>query len=146
MLNCSRVLIIATLLSVGVACNSRRHAAGFRLPGDGNAERGQQTFVEFGCYSCHGVSGLNLPRPTAPPPAPVVLGGEVDEKVSDTYLLMAMMDPSYRLASFPKDQTSRGGLRMPNFAEKMTVRQMVDVVTFLQSRYVVLPPSPNSVD
>jgi len=67
--------------------------------------------------------------------------------MSDTYLVMAMIDPSYRLASFPKGQASHGGVsRMPNFGDRMTVRQMVDVATFLQSRYVVRQTSPNSVD
>lgn len=147
MSNSSRVLIIATVLSLGVACQARRQASlGFRLPADGNADRGKQTFVELGCHSCHGVSGMELPRPAVQPPAPVVLGGQVDEKVSDAYLVMAITDPSYRLSSFPKDQIPHNAPQMPSFADKMTVRQMVDVVTFLQSRYVVQQPSPNSVD
>jgi hypothetical protein len=49
----SRVLVIAALLSAGVACDSGRHSsAGFRLPQDGDAERGKLAFVELGCPSC----------------------------------------------------------------------------------------------
>lgn len=140
MLNCSRVLTIAALLSVGAACDSGRHSsAGFRLPADGNAERGRQAFVELGCHSCHGVSGVDLPRPTVQPPIPVVLGGEVYAKLSDAYIVTAMIYPSYQFAPYPKDQIMSGGIsRMPNYADRMTARQMIDVVTFLQSHYVVL--------
>jgi mono/diheme cytochrome c family protein len=47
------------------------------------------------------------------------------------------------LAPYPKDRIVSGGQsRMPHYAERMTVRQMTDIVAFLQSRYVVprLPP------
>ena len=143
MLNCSRVLVIAGLLSVGAACDSGRYSsAGFCLPADGNAERGRQAFVELGCPSCHGVSGVDLPRPTAQPSIPVVLGGEVHKRLSDAYLVTAMIYPSYQLAPYAKDQiTSDGISRMPSYSDRMTVRQMIDVVAFLQSRYIVLRPT-----
>jgi mono/diheme cytochrome c family protein len=139
MLNGSKVLVVAALLSVGAACNSGRYtSAGFRLPADGNPERGRQAFVNLGCNSCHAVQGVDLPKPTVQPPVPVTLGGEVDEKLSDAYLVTSMIYPSYELAPYPKDQITSGGVsRMPNYADKLTVRQMVDVVAFLQSRYVV---------
>lgn len=145
MLNGSKVFVVATLLSVGAACNSGRYSsAGFQLPADGNPERGRQAFVNLGCNSCHGVSGVDLPSPTAQPPVPVTLGGEVDKRLSDAYLVTSMIYPAYELAPYPKDQITSGGVsRMPNYADTMTVRQMVDVVAFLQSNYVVRQPPPN---
>jgi L-cysteine S-thiosulfotransferase len=145
MSNCSRVLIITALLSAGTACDSGRYSsAGFRLPPNADGERGKRAFVELGCPSCHRVSGMDLPSPTVQPAVPVVLGGEVDKKLSDAYLLTAMIYPSHQLAPAPKDQIATGGVsRMPDFTDKMTVRQAVDVVGFLQSRYTVRQTLPN---
>lgn len=145
MLNGSKALIVVTLLSVGAGCNSGRYStAGFRLPADGNPERGKQAFMQLGCHSCHEVSGADLPRPTVQPPVPVTLGGQVDRKLSDAYLVTSMINPSYDLAPYPKDQISSGGVsRMPNYADKMSVRQMVDVVAFLQTKYVIRQMPPN---
>jgi mono/diheme cytochrome c family protein len=139
MLKFSIVFSIVLLFSVGVACKSERHSSvGFRVPADGSAERGRQAFVELRCNSCHKVAGVDLPGPAVQPSAPVVLGGEVDEKLSDAYLVAVMIHAS--------EQHTAGSGRMPNFADKITVRQMVDVIAFLQSRYKVKPALPNTLD
>lgn len=145
MLHRSKVWALATLLGAGVACDSGRHSsAGFHLPADGDVERGKVAFVALGCHSCHQVSGVDLPRPTVQPPVPVVLGGEVDKELSDAYILTSMLDPNYQLAKYPKDRITTGGQsRMPHYADKMTGRQFIDVVRFLQSRYTVRQPQPN---
>jgi hypothetical protein len=89
------------------------------------------------------VSGVDLPKPTVQPPVPVVLGGEIDQKLSDAYLVTSMIYPSYRLAPYPKEQITSGGIsRMPNYADRMTARQIIDVVAFLQSHYVVRQRPP----
>jgi sulfur-oxidizing protein SoxX len=90
---------------------------------------------------------MDLPRPTVQPPVPVVLGGEVGRRLSDAYLMTAMIYPSYQLVPYPRNQitsTSGGVSRMPNYADRMTVRQMIDVVAFLQSRYVVRKMVPEA--
>lgn len=138
----SKMLLIATLVSAGAACDSGRHSTrGFRLPADGDSERGRQAFVTLGCHECHGVSGMDLPEPTARDPVP--LGGEVAKKLSDAYLLTAMINPNYQLAPYDRAAITRNGAsRMPNYSDRMTVRQAEDVVAFLQSRYVERPPMP----
>ena len=58
--------------------------------------------------------------------------------MTDGYLVTSIIYPSYQLASYPKEQiTANGESRMPHYADKMTVRQLTDIVAFLQSRYVV---------
>lgn len=143
----SRLFLVAALLGAGVACDSGRHTtAGFRLPGDGNADRGKQAFVELGCNSCHAVIGTDLSRPTVQPAVPVFLGGEINKRLSDGYLVTAMINPSHQFAPQPKDQIMKAGLsRMPGYADRMTVRQMVDVVAFLQANYTVRPSMPDYV-
>ncbi len=139
MLRFWRLLPIAVLLGGAVACDSGRHSsAGFRLPADGDIERGRAVFLAMGCPQCHQVPGTDLPRPTVQPPVPVALGGELTHELTDGYLVTSIIHPSYRLAHYPKDQILAGGKsRMPSYADELTMRQLTDLVTFLQSRYTV---------
>ena len=138
-----KLLPIVALLAGAVACDSGRHSsAGFRLPFDGDVEKGRATFVAKGCNQCHEVAGVDLPKPTIQPPVPVVLGGTVSREVTDGYLVTSIINPSYVLAPYPRELITAGGKsRMPDYTERMTVRELVDTVAFLQSRYTVRPPT-----
>jgi L-cysteine S-thiosulfotransferase len=139
MLHRTKLAALMALLGAAVGCDSGRHTtAGFHLP-EGNVEQGKVAFVALGCNSCHAVTGVDLPKPMVQPAVPVVLGGEVPEKLSDAYIVTSMIDPSYQLApAYPKDQITAGGQsRMPHYADKMTVRQLIDVTAFLQSNYAI---------
>lgn len=142
MLRFSQLLPIVVLLGGAVACDSGRHSsAGFRLPANGDVERGKVAFVQLGCNHCHEVSGMDLPKPTVQPPVPVVLGGMVPSEVTDGYLVTSIINPSYVLAPYPKETiAARGKSRMPDYSSTMTVAQLVDTVAFLQSRYTVERP------
>ncbi len=142
----SGFLVVAALALASAACSSGRHSASaFHLPPDGDVERGKTAFVALGCNECHEVSGADLPRPTVQPPVPVTLGGVLDTRLSDAYLVTSIVYPSYDLAPHPKAQIANGGQsRMPHdYAGRMTVRQLTDIVAFLQSRYIV-PRLPES--
>lgn len=133
-------LAVVSLLGASLACDAGRHTtAGFRLPPDGDVVRGQAAFVQFGCSECHRVVGANVPEPTVQPPVPVVLGGEINNRYSDAYLVTSIIYPSYELASYPKEQITTGGQsRMPHdYEATMTVRQLTDIVAFLQAHYSV---------
>lgn len=135
-------LSLVALLALGAAgCGSGRYSStGFRLPADGNVERGRAAFLAFGCHTCHAISGADLPRPTVQPPVPVVLGGTVNQPVADGYLVTSIINPSYRLARYRKAEIAAGGQsRMPHYADRMTVRQLTDIVEFLQAQYTVRP-------
>ena len=140
---CLMLLPIAVLLGA-VACESGRHSpAGFRLPADGSVERGKAAFVALECHHCHAVQGVELPPPTVQPPVPVVLGGLVVNEMTDGYLTASIINPSYKLAAYPKELITTGGKsRMPEYADRMTVRQLTDLAAFLQSRYTVRRGSP----
>lgn len=134
-------LLLVTLSLAAAGCDSSLHSsAGFRLPPGGNPERGKTTFVSFGCNNCHEVHGVNLAAPTIQPPVPVVLGGETERVMTDGYLVTSIVNPSYQLAPYPKNQiTAAGESRMPHFADRMTVRELTDLVAFLQAHYTVVP-------
>ena len=137
-------LVTLILVSALAACDSGpRSPAGFRLPG-GDVEQGKAVFLELECYRCHRVAGVEgLPSPTIDPPVPVVLGGRVFEVRTDGYLVTSIIDPSHRLTREFRGKiltTESGESRMPNHNDVMTVRQLTDLVAFLQSTYRVTPP------
>jgi L-cysteine S-thiosulfotransferase len=138
----SFVVALAVAAATLAGCTAgRKSSSGFHLP-DGNVERGQAAFVELRCHSCHEVEGLDLPAPVADPPVAVVLGGVVAAARTDGELTAAVIDPSHRIApQYPaKDVTAGTRSRMGDLGESMTVRQLVDLVAFLQSRYEVRQP------
>jgi len=125
---------VAALLVAAPACETGRHSpAGFRLPPDGDIERGKTAFVELGCNRCHEAVGASLPQAEGRAGHPIALGGEVTREPSDGRLVRAVIWPS------PQE---REGCTMPRFDERMTVRQLTDTVAFLQSRYTVRKPAP----
>ena len=135
----TKLAFVSLVLGLLAACSHGRYSsAALHLPPDGDVERGKAAFVSLGCNSCHRVSGVDLPAPTVQPAVPVALGGEVVHRLSDGYLVTSMIHPSFELAPYPKDQiTAAGQSRMPSYADKMTIRQLTDIVVFLQAQYVV---------
>jgi hypothetical protein len=117
-----------------------RSPSGFRLP-EGDVAAGEAAFVELKCNACHQVMGLELPGPVAEPPVPVALGGTVDYQPTDGRFVTAIINPSHKLApGFPQELVKSGELsRMPDYSDAMTVRQLVDLVAFLHSRYEFVP-------
>lgn len=134
-------VMVALALGAAACAETRKSSAGFHLP-DGDPQRGQQVFVDLKCHACHRVDGVALPAPVADPPVPVVLGGIVQNVRTDGELAAAIIDPSYHTASgYRLAEVRTGGLsRMGDFSEQMTVRELIDLVAFLQSRYTVREP------
>ena len=127
-----------------VSCTQRAHSpAGFRLPENGDVERGRTAFIELKCHYCHSVHGVELPQPAIPRSLHVALGGPIEGLMTDGYLVSSIIHPSHALArglaegEVSVDKTSR----MPDYARAMTVRQLVDTVAFLQSKYERTPYS-----
>ena len=135
--------ILAALVLLLFGCqNTPKSSAGFRLP-DGNMEQGKRAFIDLGCHTCHTVEGVtDLPAPTIQPPVPVTLGGQIPFVKTDGELVTSIINPSHKIAAGLRPElVQRGeGSRMPTYGEVMTVRQMIDVVTFLQARYQVVRP------
>ena len=133
-----RLLSSIIVITGFLACTpSRKSGSGFHLP-DGDVERGKAVFVLLKCTDCHQVAGVvDIPAPKLSPP--VVLGGLVSYPKTDGKLVTSIIDPSSRIgARYPKDTIEIGLLaHMSERDSVMTVRQLVDVVAFLQSRYKV---------
>ena len=138
----TRVLAVWIVVAALSACDmGPKSAAGFRLP-DGDAERGEQSFVGLGCHSCHRVEGVDIPEPLTAGPVRVMLGGDVIRVKTYGELVSSVINPSHRIAPHagPDAVTEEGESVMRVYNDVMTVQQLIDLVAFLQSHYRVVPP------
>lgn len=117
------------LISAGAACSSGSHsAAGFRLPSDGDPERGKEAFVELGCHNCHDVPGVEMPQRAVQKSVPVVL----ERGLNDGCLVTSIICPAARPASNRRFAEAAKSA-MPCLVSELTVRQLTDIVAFLQA-------------
>ena len=137
----NRVFVKLSLIVCLAGCASKEE--NFTLP-KGDAERGQAAFVNFRCYDCHRVHGVDLPPAEEPNQVMVELGGKVERLRDYGDLVTAIINPSHRLASgyTPNLVAQEGKSRMTVYNDVMTVSQLIDIVTFLQSHYELQPYEP----
>lgn len=134
--------VIGLLLLLAAGCEPGTESVrGLRLP-DGNIAKGKAAFVSLKCYNCHPVDGVELPAPEQADAPQVVLGGQFYHVKTRGDLAASILDPSYKLAAGYKRETiSRDGASlMPGFNHTLSVEQMIDLVAFLQSRYIRIEP------
>jgi mono/diheme cytochrome c family protein len=126
------VLLIVAVLAAG--CSGRGSPTGFRLP-PGDVAAGEKAFADLSCNTCHTVPGVDLPKPAGP--INVALGGRRVLSPTDGDLTTDIILPSSHFATgYPADQVQEGSAsKMPDYTQKMTVRQLADLVAFLQTKY-----------
>ena len=115
---------------------------GFRLP-EGSIWKGKTAFVELGCIECHTVKGEDLmPEGDESRSVNIVLGGEVTRVKTYGQLVTSIINPSHVIKPEYRERfmDSEGKSIMPDFTQKMTARQMIDIAEFLQARYEVVVP------
>lgn len=123
--------VVTLVLAAGLACNMARSSpSGFRLP-PGNAEAGKAAFLELQCSTCHTVKGVELPPPTATPVVP--LGEKKGLPQTAGEMTTDIILPSSHFAPVANVEVD-GKSKMPDFTGKMTIRQLADLVAFLQAR------------
>ena len=138
------VLFICLLvLLFPVGCTpSKESAAGFRLP-EGNVEQGKLAFVELDCVRCHTIAGMeDAFTYVSPRGIEVVLGGETTRVKTYGQLVTSVIYPDHIiLPKYRGDYTDRdGNSEMADLTEEMTAKQLIDLVTFLESTYKVVLP------
>lgn len=122
------------------SCNEQ--ARGFALP-EGNIEEGKATYMRLACNECHSISEIawkggndNLN---------IQLGGEVTSKKSYGDLVTSVINPSHKIAPRYKQKNATETneaehSKMKNFNDTMTVQELIDLVSYLQSEYNVTIP------
>ncbi|MDP5292556.1 c-type cytochrome [Oceanimonas sp. CHS3-5] len=126
--------LIMLLVALGISgCDPQ--SRGFSLP-PGDVEQGEQVFMNMQCLSCHTMEGYERPENTED--LSIALGGKVKSIKTYGELVTSVIHPSHKLAKgydMSKIQTEGGESVMPVYNNVMTVSELVDLVTFLESKY-----------
>jgi mono/diheme cytochrome c family protein len=116
------------------ACGSQQIA----IP-DGNPVSGKVAFSDHKCFACHQVEGGGFPVPTTITPTYVDFGSR--RIGSREYLMESIIAPSHRFAKpIPPPGKSAGDenvmsgskSRMSNYSDQLTVREMLDLIAYLE--------------
>jgi hypothetical protein len=137
------VTAIFAMVMIAVAgCSSpKKSPRGFSLP-DGDAAAGREAFIELRCHNCHQVFEDEMERPIAKPSVPVRLGGPVPTGKTDGELVTSIINPSHKIKMKGMSGVQSGDRsRMGDFTQVMTVRQMIDLVEYLHTRYKTPTPT-----
>ena len=122
-----------------------KSSRGFTLP-DGDKAARQETYVRLGCNACHSISGVDQLQPDeGEPDVSVALGGEVGTIKTYGQLVTSIINPSHRFALGYKAedvQTAEGESKMRLYNDEMTVTELTDIVSFVQSKYSLRPYEP----
>ena len=134
-------LMVFTVICISI-CNSscNEEARGFALP-EGNIEQGKVTYERLACNECHSISDIEWKG--GRDSLKIQLGGEVSSKISYGHLVTSVINPSHKIAPNYKQMntTETGHSTMKNYNDIMTVQELINLVTFLQSEYKVSIPT-----
>jgi sulfur-oxidizing protein SoxX len=144
MLKLVRLQLVALFLLVLTSCATHPdYATQFRIPEEwGSIAEGQATFVALECHQCHTVNGVDLAPYEGDSPAMLELGGTIVYAKTYADLVTSIINPNHvvseeYLSTLPRD-ARRGTTTLMPFKDQMTVAQLIDLVTFLNSRYVLM--------
>jgi len=139
------VFILLSLITASCQDPGTRKARGFRLP-EGSVGRGEVAFVALQCNQCHTVAGVELPDSVLGSEISYQLGGQVRRVKSHGDLVTSIIQPQHIIApqfiaKLPKSAAGKPVSPMPAVNDRMTVRQLADLVAFLNANYQKMPPS-----
>jgi hypothetical protein len=119
--------------------------ASFSFPiEEGNVAAGRQAFIDHRCHACHSVAGVNLPPLAGAPPPLLELGGPTSVARNYGDLMTSIINPNHSISErYRAEQALQGNIPvnspMPTpQIDNMTVRQLIDIVAFLDSRYTLI--------
>jgi hypothetical protein len=137
-----RTLALLCCVASLAACG-RDSPLGFRLP-DGRADAGREAFVALRCNACHDVHGSDVEHLGGV--VRVTLGGQTTRVHTYGELVTSIINPSHRIAPPNRAEgATAAGESLMSYAylnDVMTVRQLVDLVAFLQPTYEIVQPPP----
>ena len=140
--NCLLILSCAAL-AVTACSPGLESGRGLVLP-EGDPELGKQAFIKLQCHACHTIAEVELPDINIDAPVSVPLGAATSDITTYEQLVTSIVNPSHKLnEGYPTYEVSAGGASfMPSMNDFMTVRELVDMVAFLQEQYAVTSPKP----
>jgi len=134
---CFMVLFFVVLNGCDNGVNSPR---GFSFP-KGNAAQGKQVLFKYQCLSCHQLKGVEQSGIVNNPDLSIKLGGKSSRVETYADLVTSIINPSHKFAKgYPLAMVQKDGKsKMKVFNDVMTVSELIDLVTFLQTQYTLVP-------
>lgn len=136
---------VVTVLGVAALVAGCASSPIFGFPVDeGDIAAGRQAFIDHRCHQCHSIVDERLP-PLAGAGRPMLaLGGPTTIVRDYSDLTTSIINPNHAISERYTEQQLRNlqlpldsPMPTPNL-DTMTVRQLIDIVAFLDSRYQVL--------
>jgi hypothetical protein len=144
MLKLTRLQLASLILLVLAGCATHPdYATQFWFPIEwGSIAEGQATFVDLECHQCHTVNGVDLAPYEGESPVTLELGGTIVYAKTYADLVTSIINPNHvvsdeHLSTLPRD-AREGATTIMSFQDQMTVAQLIDLVMFLNSRYVLM--------
>ena len=138
--------LLLLAMAMFTACQSE--SRGFVLP-DGDEVIGKQLFVEMNCDRCHSIGDIRWSGSERYSDPYVKLGGETSTVKTYGELVTSVINPSHKIErkSLNKEKTTlvegMSKMEMYRYNEIMTVEELVNLVSYLQSEYkLVVPENP----
>lgn len=131
------------LLALTSCATHPDYATQFRFPIEwGNIAEGQKAFVDLECHQCHTVNGVDMMSYEGASPVMLELGGTIVYAKTYADLVTSIINPNHvvsdeYLSMLPRD-VRRGTTTIMPFQDQMTVTQLIDLVMFLNSRYLLM--------
>lgn len=128
------------MMIFAAACDQQ--GQGFALP-QGDVEKGQSTFIRLACNECHSVGEIKWGGNDEN--MHITLGGKTPSTITYGELITSVINPSHKIAKRYQETTAdeAGNSKMRIYNEVMSVQELVDIVTFLQTEYELTPPPTN---
>jgi len=118
----------------------------FGFPVDqGDIAAGRQAFLDHRCHQCHSIANDRMP-PLAGADRPILeLGGPTTMVRSYADLTTSIINPNHAISERYRDQELLRNTQIPLESpmprpslDTMTVRQLIDIVAFLDSKYEIM--------
>jgi sulfur-oxidizing protein SoxX len=131
------VFVLVLLIALVSGCN--KESKGFALPA-GDLEAGKATFEALNCNACHSIADIQWKGQDEELRLP--LGGETTRIKTYGELVTSVINPSHKISDTGNEALvdSAGNSKMKVYNDVITVQELVDLVTFLQSEYKIIVP------
>lgn len=126
-------------------CNPE--ARGFALP-LGSVEAGKAAFTRLECNQCHSIADELEKTAEGHADIHFKLGGETTRVRTYGDLVTSIINPNHKISGYFKVEANvdtEGNTNMPSYNDVMTVQELVDLTTYLQTTYDVIRPETHGM-
>ena len=139
----SKFVLATITLGLILSSGCQKQSDGFALP-EGDPKAGKASFILLNCNHCHSIVDKIDKAEDGHPDIHYKIGGEVTRVHTYGDLVTSIINPSHRILQKEKYADAEGESKMRQYNEFMTITELINLTTFLQQSYTLVPP-PNTV-